>query len=69
MGISHLIENDVCMIVQVLKKLFYSPVLQSELAINDQFFTSFSKKSDKLNEDFDTLWDGENAFWVIMAMK
>ena len=41
--------------MEALKKLFYSPVLQSELAINDQFFTSFSKKSDKLNEDFDTL--------------
>ena len=55
MGISHLIENDVFMIVQILKKLFYSPVLQSELALNDHFFTSFSKKSDKLNEDFDML--------------
>lgn len=69
MGISHLNENDVFMNVQVLKKLFYSPVLQSELAINDHFFTSFSKKSDKLDEDFNMLWDGKNDFCVIMAMK
>lgn len=67
-GVSHLNGNCISMIVQVLKKLVYSPVLRPELPINDHFFTSFSEmKTDGHNDGPNIFWDHQNVFWVIMA--
>lgn len=70
MGISDLNGNCISMIVQVLKKLVYSPVLQQELPINDHFFTYFSEmKTDGHNDGPNILLDHKNVLWVIMAVK
>lgn len=43
--------NCISVVVRVLKRLVYTPVLQPELPINAHFFTSFSKMKTDRHKD------------------